>query len=90
MDVSYVRHTDAWYSNCPNERILAHTVRDFINAPINPFVSNAPFLYPLKTSGNRKDFSDVFRGQRKSALGTNGLSKVKLINIQNQSPRGVL
>ena len=22
---------------------------------VNPFVSNAPFLYPLKTSENRKD-----------------------------------
>ena len=26
----------------------------------NPFVSNAPFLYPLKTSKKRS--SDVFRG----------------------------
>ena len=39
---------------------------------INPFVPNIPFLYPLKTSGNLR-FSDVFRGQRKGALGTDGL-----------------
>ena len=24
-------------------------------APINPFVPNAPFLYPLKTSENRRE-----------------------------------
>ena len=29
---------------------------------INPLVSNAPFLYPLKTTENRKDFF-VFREQ---------------------------
>ena len=39
---------------------------------VNPFVPNAPFLYPLKTSENRKVF-DVFRGQRKCALGVNEL-----------------
>ena len=44
-----------------------------INVPrINPFVPSAPFLYPLKTSETVR-FSDVFRGQRKGALGTNGL-----------------
>ena len=36
---------------------------------INPFIPNAPFLYPLKTLR----FSDVFRGKRKGALGTSGL-----------------
>ena len=37
----------------------------------NPFVPNAPFLYPPE---NRKPlrFSDVFRWYRKGALGTNG------------------
>ena len=43
---------------------------------INPFVPNAPFLYPLKTSENLR-FFDVFRGWRKSALGTNGLTQSK-------------
>ena len=33
-----------------------------------------PFFTPLKTSENRK----VFRGQRKGALGTNGLKKTKI------------
>ena len=35
----------------------------------NPFIPSAPFLYLLKTLW----FSDVFRGQRKDALGTNRL-----------------
>ena len=39
---------------------------------LNPFVPNTPFLYPLETSENLR-FSDVFRGKRKSALGTNRL-----------------
>ena len=34
-----------------------------------PFVSNAPFLYLLKW------FSDVFRGYRRDALGTNEVIK---------------
>ena len=38
---------------------------------LNPFVPNASFLYPLKTSENLW-FADVFRGQKKGALGTNG------------------
>ena len=33
---------------------------------INPFAPSAPFLYP-----------HVFRGSRKSALGTNGLIEIK-------------
>ena len=39
---------------------------------INPFVPNALFLYPLKTSETVRLF-DVFRGYRKGTLGTNGL-----------------
>ena len=39
---------------------------------INPFVPNAPFLYALKTSENRKIFW-CFQEVEKSALGTNGL-----------------
>ena len=39
---------------------------------INLFVPNVPFLYTLKTSGNLR-VSDVFRGCRKGALGTNRL-----------------
>ena len=39
----------------------------------NPFIPNAPFTYPLKTLENLR-FSDVFKGWRKGALGTNGLN----------------
>ena len=39
--------------------------------PFNPFSTNAPLLYPLKTSENRR-FSDVFGGYRKETLVENG------------------
>ena len=39
---------------------------------VNPFVSNAAFSYPLKTSKTLR-FSDAFRGSRKGALGTDEL-----------------
>ena len=42
---------------------------------LNPFVLNASFLYPLKTSENLT----VFRGYRKGALGTNGLNFIFLL-----------
>ena len=41
----------------------------------NPFVPNASYPYPLKTSGNL-----VFRGLRKSALDTNGLKEHILVH----------
>ena len=47
---------------------------------INPFIPNAPFLYPLKTLR----FSDVFRGKRKGALGTNGLKVCRSMTCQFQ------
>ena len=40
----------------------------------NPFSTNAPFLYLLKTSENLR-FFDVFRGFRSGALVGNGLIK---------------
>ena len=43
---------------------------------LHPFVSNAPFLYPLKTSENRKVFR-FFQGVGKGCMGTVGLSKTK-------------
>ena len=43
-----------------------------INIPLNPFVLNAPFLYPLKTSENRNVFW-YFQGVKKGCIGTNGL-----------------
>ena len=41
---------------------------------INPFSTNVPLLYPLKTSENRR-FSNVFRGYRSGTLVENGLSE---------------
>ena len=40
----------------------------------NPFILNVLFLYPQKTSENGKIW--CFQGQRKGALGTNGLKKI--------------
>ena len=40
---------------------------------VNPYSPNFTFLYPLKTSENRR-FSDVFRGYSNVALGEYGLS----------------
>ena len=50
---------------------------------INPFVPNAPLRYPLRTSD--------FRGQRKGALGTNGLiftgvEVIAVLNISRKKP----
>ena len=44
-----------------------------IGQNINPFVPNASSFYSLKTE-NHKIYSDLFRWQRKGALGTNGLT----------------
>ena len=41
------------------------------SAQVNPFVPSATFLIPWKQKTVR--FSDVFKGQRKGALGTNEL-----------------
>ena len=41
----------------------------------NPFSTNVPLLYPLKTSKNRR-FSDVFRGYRSGTLVENDLIKL--------------
>ena len=40
---------------------------------INPFVPNAPFLYPMKTSENLNVFC-CFQEVEKGVLGTSGLS----------------
>ena len=40
---------------------------------INPFSTNVPLLYPLKTTENLR-FSDVFRGYRSGTLVENGLT----------------
>ena len=46
---------------------------------LDSFVPNTRFFYPLKTSEKRK-VSDVFRGQRKGALRTNGLIHTKKLH----------
>ena len=55
--------------------IDGHYYSNSANNFLNPFVPNAPFLYPLKTSQNLTVFYK-FRGQRKGALETNGLNLV--------------
>ena len=42
---------------------------------VNPFSTNVPLLYPLKTENFR--FSDVFRGYRSGTLVENGLTRNK-------------
>ena len=42
-----------------------------IKSQVNPFVPNALFLYPLKTSENR-----CFQGVEKGCIGKNGLNSV--------------
>ena len=48
------------------------TYSSFHSKYINPFSTNVPLLYPLKTSENRRLF-DVFRGYRSETLVENGL-----------------
>ena len=50
----------------------------------NPFVPNAPFLYSLKTSGNRKVFY-CLQGVEKGCLETNGLREKLLSNEHTKS-----
>ena len=45
----------------------------------NPFSTNVPLLYPLKTSENRR-FFDVFWGYRNGSLVENGLMSKMLAN----------
>ena len=46
----------------------------FVLWDLNLFVSNTPFLYPLKTSEDLMVFW-CFQGEEKGCIGTNGLSK---------------
>ena len=50
---------------------ISHTASIFFY--LNPFSTNLPLLYSLKTSKNRR-FSDVFRGYRSGTLVENGLN----------------
>ena len=44
---------------------------------INPFLTNVPILYPLKTPENQR-FSIVFRGYKMGTLARNGLIELFL------------
>ena len=64
-----------------------------INIRLNPFVLNAPFLYPLKTSENRNVFW-YFQGVEERCIGTNGLiwaffSKKKLCKKEYWKKRNI-
>ena len=54
-------------STYPHSKLLQ--IPDYSNV-FNPFYTIAPFLCPLKMSGNQ-GFSDVFRGYRNGTLARN-------------------
>ena len=54
------------------ESLLLRELFSCLPGNLNPFVPNPPFLCPLKTSENRKDFSDSLVCIM-GALGMNGL-----------------
>ena len=80
FSVVTLRLSQASHAKIFGKKICAETfIKIEREAPVpfvNPFVPNAPFLYPLKTSENRK-FSYIFRRWKKGALGTNGLLKLQ-------------
>ena len=51
--------------------------QNWVMETINPFVPNAPFLYPLKTSANLADFG-CFQGVEKGCIGN------KWINVKEK------
>ena len=51
---------------------------------INPFLTNVPLLYPLKTSENSR-FSAIFRGYRSGTLVENGLIYELKFNFKKNS-----
>ena len=57
----------------------------FMIPAFNPFVPNAPFLYPLKTSENRKVFL-CFQGVEKGCIGNKWVDEV-LVNASILYPR---
>ena len=52
-------------------------INDLLNSSFNPFSTNVPLLYPLKTSENLR-FSDVFRGYRSATLVANEFKKASM------------
>ena len=60
------------------------TLVQWTKCDINPFSTNVPRLYPLKTSENLR-LSDVFRGYRSRTLVENGSKNHNKINWQQSS-----
>ena len=56
------RYLTSQFGWIPQKQELDQGLSLFLKIITNPFVPNAPFLYLLKISENRKVFSDVFRG----------------------------
>ena len=64
------------FSILQSENRFFKLVDSFFEQYVNLFVPNAPFCHP---------FADVFRGQRKSALGTNGLIRTLVTCLSDVS-----
>ena len=56
---------------------------------LNQFVPNAPFLYPLKTSKNRKAFK-YFQGEEKGCIGNEWVKRMQWENTRIASVLGKL
>ena len=54
----------------------------FTTSSVNPFVPNAPFLYPLKTSENSKVFR-CFEGVEKRCIGNKWVKVNALLLLSN-------
>ena len=61
------------YNHC-HKSLSFFSRQPFVLWDLNLFVSNTPFLYPLKTSEDLMVFW-CFQGEEKGCIGTNGLSK---------------
>ena len=62
----------------PTQNLVRHLQWTFLRKQLmvfNPFSTNVPLLYPLKTSENWK-FSDIFRRYRSGTLFENELNVV--------------
>ena len=65
-----IRQKMFWAKNCTGTVIFPSSILNnfFKKNRINPFVSNTPFLYPLKALENRKVFW-CFQGVEKGCIG---------------------
>ena len=62
------------------KRLIRGSNFTFYSTAFNPFSTNVPLLYPLKTE-NILQFSDVFRGYRSGTLFENGLMMTSNTNL---------